>query len=413
MPVWHKATRQWVADGKLTVLGITQEQHPDRCRLFSQWQQFDWPIVWDPINSLESMAVPIIVAIDEHGIVRSTKPRPETLEQEFLNVTFRDDAPRVTTTVADANNRRPVKPDLAALRDRAEQSKTARAFRDWGDACALWGGEPEVNAAIKAYSQATRLDADDANTLFRLGVAYRLRLDSTRREPADFQRAVEHWEQALARNPSQYIWRRRIQQFGPRLDKPYSFYDWVDQARRELAARSATPIPLTIDPVGAELAYPVRAFATESPAAKSLDPDGKIQRDVAQLIQWEVTLVPSRLRAGGSTRVHLALTPNVELKAHWNNEADPLLIWVDVPKGWQVSQQRHSVAPSEKQETSTEIRRIDFEVQAPADATGSVKLPAYALYFVCEDENGECLYLRQDISIEVEVLTVADKTEPK
>ena len=133
MPVWHKATRQWVADGKLTVLGITQEQHPDRCQLFSQWQQFDWPIAWDPINWLESAAVPIIVAIDEHGIVRSTKPRPETFEQDFLNVTFRDDAPRAATTAAEASDRRPVKPDLTALKIRAEQSKTARAYRDWAD----------------------------------------------------------------------------------------------------------------------------------------------------------------------------------------------------------------------------------------------------------------------------------------
>ena len=34
----------------------------------------------------------------------------------------------------------------------------------------------------------------------------------------------------------------------------------------------------------------------------------------------EVTLVSSRLRGGASTRLHLALTPNAEVKAHWNNE---------------------------------------------------------------------------------------------
>jgi hypothetical protein len=384
------------------VLGITQEQHSDRCRLFSQWQQFDWPIVWDPINSLESTAVPIIVAIDEHGIVRSTRPRPETFEQEFLNATFRDDAAPATSAVE--NGRRPVKPDLAALRARAEQSKTARAFRDWGDACVLWGGETEIDTAINAYAQSQKLDADDANTAFRLGVAYRLRHDSPRREPADFQRAVEHWEQALARNPNQYIWRRRIQQFGPRLDKPYSFYDWVDQARREIAARGATPITLAVNPYGAELAHPVRAFAVEPLTTKSPDPDGKIQRDAASLIQSEVTLVPSRIRPGGSARVHIALSPNAELKAHWNNEADPLRVWVDAPQGWQISQQSHSVAGPDKRETSTEIRRIDFEVQAPADATGTIKLPVYALYFVCEDENGECQFLRQDIRVNLEVL---------
>ena len=77
---------------------------------------------------------------------------------------------------------------------------------------------------------------------------------------------------------------------------------------------------LTVNPTGAELANLVRAFATESQTTKSPDPDGKIQRGAARLIQSEVTLVPSRLRAGGSTQIHLALTPNGEVKAHWNNE---------------------------------------------------------------------------------------------
>jgi hypothetical protein len=103
--------------------------------------------------------------------------------------------------------------------------------------------------------------------------------------------------------------------------------------------------------------------------------------------------------------VHLTLSPNTGRKSHWNNAADPLRVWVDVPKGWQLSQQSHSLAGPDKQETSAKIRRIDFEVQAPADATGSVKLPVYALYFVCEDENGACLFLRQDISVDVEVMT--------
>jgi tetratricopeptide (TPR) repeat protein len=403
VPVWHKATRKWVAEGKLAVLGITQEQHPDRCRLYSQWQQFDWQIVWDPINSLESAAVPIILAIDEHGIVRSTRPRPETFEQEFLNVQFADDAPPAAGNGGDAKERRPAKPNLPALRERAAQEMTASAYRDWADACVLWGGASEIESAITGYSRALERDAGDANTLFRLGVAYRLRYDSGLRQPADFQRAVTHWEQALARNPNQYIWRRRIQQFGPRLDKPYPFYDWVDQARREIKERGEIPTALTVDPYGAELAHPVKSFKVDAGAAKSPDPDGLIQRDADRLIKAEVTLVPSRLRPGGSLRVHISLSPNDGLKAHWNNEADPLQVWVDVPKGWHISQQAHEIAGPENQPTSSETRRIDFEIQAPAAATGTIRLPAYALYFVCEDETGSCQYLRHDIEIKIEI----------
>lgn len=59
-------------------------------------------------------------------------------------------------------------------------------------------------------------------TEFRLGVAYRARYDSLLRQPGDFRKAVEHWERALALDANQYIWRRRIQQYGPRFDKPIS-----------------------------------------------------------------------------------------------------------------------------------------------------------------------------------------------
>jgi hypothetical protein len=93
VPVWHDTTRQLVKDGKLVLLGVTQEQHAERCRLFAQWKQFDWPILYDPINVLEADAVPVVVAIDEYGIVRSTRPRRESLADEFVNQAFTDDAP--------------------------------------------------------------------------------------------------------------------------------------------------------------------------------------------------------------------------------------------------------------------------------------------------------------------------------
>ena len=65
VPVWHEGTAGWVKEGKLVVLGVTQEQHADRCRLLAQWKGFDWPILHDPINVLESLAVPILVAIEK------------------------------------------------------------------------------------------------------------------------------------------------------------------------------------------------------------------------------------------------------------------------------------------------------------------------------------------------------------
>ena len=102
MPGWHDAVKDLVADGKLVLLGVTQEQHAERCRLFAQWKQFEWPILHDPINMLRSTAVPIVVAVDEHGIVRNTKPTKAWVRDEFIPTAYSasDIASLLSTTVA-------------------------------------------------------------------------------------------------------------------------------------------------------------------------------------------------------------------------------------------------------------------------------------------------------------------------
>jgi len=52
-----------------------------------------------------------------------------------------------------------------------------------------------------------------------------MRYDSLRRREGDLQKALTSRQDAQDSNPNHYIWRRRIQQYGPRLDKPYPFYE--------------------------------------------------------------------------------------------------------------------------------------------------------------------------------------------
>ena len=63
MPGWHKAAKKWIDEKKFVIVGVVQEQHPERCALFAQWQKFDWPILHDPINLLGNSAVPVTIAI--------------------------------------------------------------------------------------------------------------------------------------------------------------------------------------------------------------------------------------------------------------------------------------------------------------------------------------------------------------
>src|SRR5690606_38397637 len=77
--------------GALQVVGIIQEQHPDRCRLFMQWKRMGWPILVDALNLLKVEAVPRTIAIDEHGIVREIRLRldeTEAFRNGFMKTEF-------------------------------------------------------------------------------------------------------------------------------------------------------------------------------------------------------------------------------------------------------------------------------------------------------------------------------------
>ncbi len=292
MPAWDTKTREWVRQGKLVVVGITQEQHADRCRLLAQWRQVGWPILHDPIDVMQVTGVPIEVAIDEYGIVRSLRPNLDTLEQDFLNHTFASDG-----ATPPEKPREPAQPDLAALRRLAEQSGSYQAWRDLGDALTLWAGPGGVDEAIHVYTQALQTKPDDGDAHFRLGVCYRTRCESEHPMPGDFQAAVDHWMTARSLGPNEYIWRRRIEQYGPRLTKPYPFYDWVQTANREIRARGAQPIELKVGLTDSERAAPLRAGPTEPAAVPPPDPEGRIARDAQDLILAEVTVVPPRREA--------------------------------------------------------------------------------------------------------------------
>jgi tetratricopeptide (TPR) repeat protein len=386
-------------EGKLQMAGIIEEQHPDRARLFMQWKQMKWPILVDSLNLLDLQAVPITLAIDEYGIIRKVGiplKEAQTFAREFVGMTFEPPPARAEQMGRPQS--------VEKLRERtATTTSNMDAWRDWADALVLWKRSESLGDAIGAYQKAIELAPLDGRTHFRLGVAYRKRFDSEAWQQTDFQLAVDHWNQALNLNPNQYIWRRRIQQYGPRLDKPYSFYDWVGTAREEIRARGQTPATLAVEPSGAEFAHPAKSLEALPATLHEPDPNGQIQRDKGEFIKVEVTTVPPITKPGGSARFHIACHPNLKNKAHWNNEAMGLVLWLNPPKGW-VVESRAITLQNPPQATSQEVRNIEFEIKSPTEAKSQrVEIPGYALYYVCEDVNGTCLYRRQDVSLVVTV----------
>ena len=73
--MWHKETLAAQENREIQIVGLIQEQHADRCRLFMQWKGMDWPVMVDSLNELQVAVVPITLLIDEYGIIRKKNPR--------------------------------------------------------------------------------------------------------------------------------------------------------------------------------------------------------------------------------------------------------------------------------------------------------------------------------------------------
>ncbi|MGI9518894.1 MAG: hypothetical protein ACR2NP_17705 [Pirellulaceae bacterium] len=378
--MWDEATKELVANDQLVVIGVVQEQHAERAKLYKQWRQFEWPIVQDALNLLQVKVVPIPVAIDEEGRVASHRATAEFLKG----------------WIGDA--------DVATIGEPA--SALADADLDPARNEFLWNGQTGVAAAITAYDELLAdTHSDDPAAHFEAAVAYRTRYDAND-NPADFQKAIDLWAMALDLDPNQYIYRRRIQQYGARLGKPYPFYDWVEQAQAEIRDRGETPVQLTASLTGAEIARPVRKLEADDSVPATPDPDDEILEDTVGLVDLQVVTVPQKVRPGEGVRVYVLLEPGDNAK--WNNEADPTRLWINaIDQGVLSNQLVEGILPEEIE--SSEIRQFEFEMRPPMESLDPVTMKGYALYYVCIKDTGQCVYRRQPFQVDITVDGEADR----
>jgi tetratricopeptide (TPR) repeat protein len=355
--VWQKKFQPQIDAGKLTVVGIVQEQHPNRTKLYKQWKQYKFPILVDALNQLDFKSIPIKMMVKKPA--KAKKPGIKTLERK-------------------------------------------KAWRDLGDHYFVYGANKKLNEAVASYEKAVAKNNQDARAHFRLGVALRRRYESKDKQKGDDQAAVNAWMKALALDPNQYIWRRRLQQYGPRLNKPYNFYSWVKEARKDIKARGEKPIELAVEPRGTEIAGKSRRKKDEkTQTMPDPDPEGKINRDKDNLISVDVMVTPQPVRPGGSFRLRLSISPDKN-KVKWNNEAGATELHLDLPKGFTLVEGQFSVIDA-KQASSSEKRVMEVEVSVDKNVkAGQRNFSAYLCFHACTSD-GVCFYLRRDIKIKLKI----------
>jgi hypothetical protein len=349
----------------------------------------DFPLMVDSYNELAVKVVPIHVLLDPRGRVVAVNPKPQAV-RDYL-----------ASEAAAAVEAEPV--PSPTLRDLGASELTPEQHLAAGTTRLVYGASEDQ--AIAHLRNATQHASTSARAWFRLGVALRHRFEDGGKT-TDFAEAVEAWSTALSLDPNHYIWRRRIQQYGPRLDKPYPFYDWVTQARADLEARGEVPFALRVEPLGAELTAPLpRGAAAAEPSTDAAPPRlpeaaSKITQDDG-LILTEVIVVPDT-QGRTAARVHLSFEPNELRAAHWNNEVEPARLWIQLPTGWS-SPTPFLELPSSALEVSTETRRVEFELRGPQDHALTA-IPIVLLAHVCEGVDGTCVYRRIEVSVPLDAL---------
>ena len=370
MPVWYRELEKLRRSGDVKIVGLIQEQHADRCALFLQWKQMDFPVLVDSLNRTGVPAVPMLWVIDGSGVVRKTRPDIKWFRDEFVKT----DYPTVDSDTSEAH-----------AESAPETNVGSFLAQHW-------------NAAIDGWRSELERNPSDARIWFRWACACRARYDHGG-AVSDFQNSVTGWSKALQLQPNNYIFRRRVEQYGPRMKKPYPFYNWVEQARKDIRARGEKPLPLIAEPRGAELALPSRTFEPEQASVSEPDPDGKIARDVS-FVRIETVVSPNPVVAGETVRISVLLTPNADQDVHWTNDAGTVTLVVTSNDAKIDHAIQQFDLPQNSSETSHEVRQFDFEVLLPKGNV-PLSLKAYVVYHVCTGAEGQCVYRRQDLTIEL------------
>lgn len=383
----------------MIMIGVIQEQHSDRCRLFQQWQKLDFPIAQDLLNTNGINVVPVYIGIDEFGVVKGRMRRPQDFIDNVLNA--KSEKPNKEFPQISLND---IKID--ERKRKAQETGSVDNLVRLGDALIQWNAESSdsIIQAIDSYQRALQAaeskspKTSRADIQFRIATSNRLLYEAQgQRDPDLFWKSVQLWENALKTNPNQYIYRRRIEQYGPRLKKPYSFYDWVSIARDEIRERGEVPVQLAVEPNGAELAKKTKSLTVDSEQTNP-DPDARVTVVEQDWVKVHFNTVPTNPKPGDVVAVHLGF--HLSDNAKWNHETAPLKVWLNIPKnGAKLSNQLGvDLTPYQSAESQKPIS-ISYEMKLPDAQDGraaETQITGFALFNVCESIDGQCIFRRRD-----------------
>ena len=117
------------------------------------------------------------------------------------------------------------------------------------------------------------------------------------------------------------------------------------------------------------------------------------------LVNVQAVTVPSTDGKQAAYRIHLRFTPNLEAKVHWTNDAGPLRFFPQHSNSYMIHHLENPSPP--RREVSAEARSVEFELRVKSGQSLPDTIAGAAYYYVCEDVDGTCLFLRKPVEIRV------------
>jgi|CXWL01.1.fsa_nt_gi peroxiredoxin len=258
LPEWNEKTKALIAADKLVVIGVSQEQSPERSRLLLQWLKIDWPVLHDPLNTHEVRKLPTVIAIDEHGYVQDPHAKIETFESKFVNQTY----PKPGKP---AYYERDVLQDPRVTRRIVEDTNAAEDWNRHGTSIILSWRPALLPEGVESFTKLTGKEPKSAVAYFRLGVAHLFRRASEFAQGDDLEGAQKALKKAAALSSSNEVFAQRLLVASGKDTGE----KWIKLARKEIKARGEKPVALPKGNKPSATSAPTKKPKTSKSAPKS------------------------------------------------------------------------------------------------------------------------------------------------
>jgi peroxiredoxin len=236
---WDATTKDLVKNHQLVVWGVCHDASPAQAQLFMQWKRIGWPIAHDVLNQNGIENLPLVIYINEKGIVKQVDPESGKLATKLAK------SKALKPKEIPEEDREQLR-DPKSTRRAASEGRSAEALCLHGEALIIAGLPAQIDEAVEVFSKASQSEPGNVRAWFGLGVAHQIRHQrggsADSKGDDDSKAAAQAWKKVRELAPDNEVLKIEIQQFKKKSGDVEKMFGWVEEARKEIIARGEKPV---------------------------------------------------------------------------------------------------------------------------------------------------------------------------